>query len=208
MRVIFLLAFVVPQILFAQDTIRIKHLNYETVFSQKQKYPVIVQWWLTKDKLNCKNPVKRQNNFAPDPMLTKESNLAESYIGSGYDRGHMSPAADAQCDVKQMDESFYFTNMAPQTPQLNRGEWKYLEEWTRQQSLLLDSIKISAGCVGKKQVIKQLTIPTYCWKVLQIKKSKQTLAYVFENGLEKNVSFEGHKVSIDSIKKLTGFTFK
>lgn len=191
----------------AQDTVRIQHSNYTTVFSKQKKYPVLVEWWVTKDKLTCKVPVKRQNNFAPDPKLPKESNLAESYIGSEFDRGHMSPAADAKCNMTMMDESFYFTNMAPQVPTLNRGEWKLLEDWTRQQTLISDSIKISAGCVGKQQVIKQLVIPTHCWKVIQIKETKQTFAYVFPNKIEKNVSFEHHKVSLDSIKKLTGFTF-
>lgn len=187
-----------------QDTVRIKHTNYETVFSKSKKYPIYVEWWVTKKKLTCKNPTKRSNNFAPDPKLLKYSDINTDYIGSGFDRGHISPAADNQCSgQKAMDESFYFTNMAPQYPGLNRGQWKVLEEWTREQSLIHDSIKVSAGCVGNKQKVKTITVPTYCWKIIQINKQKTKLGFVFPNQSEKTASLEQHKVSLDSIKKLT-----
>jgi len=192
----------------AQDTVRITHKNYTTAFSKSRKYPVLVEWWITKKKLICKTPVKRSDKFEPDPELYSESNVAPSYFSSGFDRGHLSPAADARCDAVSMQESFYFTNMAPQYPGLNRGQWKVLEEWTREQALLHDSIKVSAGCIGNKQKVKTLTVPTHCWKVIQITKQKTTLGFVFPNQPEKTVSFEQHKVSLDSIKKLTKFTFR
>jgi hypothetical protein len=33
---------------------------------------------------------------------------------SGYDRGHMVPAADAKISQQAMDETFYLSNVAPQ----------------------------------------------------------------------------------------------
>ena len=192
----------------AQDTVRIQHKNYVTVFSKSRKYPVFVEWWVTKKKLTCSTPVKRQDKFEPDPELYSDSNVGTSYFSSGFDRGHIYPAADARCNITSMQESFYFTNMAPQYPGLNRGQWKSLEEWTREQALIHDSIKVSAGCVGNKQKVKTITVPTYCWKVVRIVKNNTLIGFVFPNQPEKTVSFEQHKVSLDSIKKLTKFTFR
>ena len=55
----------------------------------------------------------------------------QSYRGSGYDRGHLKPAADSKGSMEEMESSFLMTNMAPQTPNLNRGIWKQLEEAVR-----------------------------------------------------------------------------
>ena len=53
------------------------------------------------------------------------------YTRSGYDKGHMAPAADMKWSPEAMKESFYFSNMCPQHPQLNRRGWKNLEEKIR-----------------------------------------------------------------------------
>jgi endonuclease G len=187
----------------AQDTIRIKHSNYETVFSVSKKYPVLVEWWVTTEKLNCKNPVKRNDKFVPDPKLPKESNIGADYVGSGFDRGHLSPAADNQClGAAVMAESFFFTNMAPQYPGLNRGQWKTLEDYTRKLSLQHDSVFVQAGCVGEQKKVKSLSIPTHCWKIVHVKTLNETTYYVFENVAQKTNSLSQHVVSQDSVMKL------
>lgn len=193
----------------AQDTVRIKHKNYETVFSKTLRYPILVEWWNTKEKLECKTPVKREDKFVPDPQLQKESALAEAYVGSGFDRGHVTPAADNQCVGKiGMEESFYFTNMVPQYPGLNRGQWKALETYTRQVVLENDSVFVQAGCVGEAKKLQNiLAVPIYCWKVITIKKTNSKLAYVFPNVPEKTSTLEQHKVTVDSVKKLTRLKF-
>jgi endonuclease G len=195
--------------LHAQDTVRVKHSNYETVFSTSLRYPILVEWWDTKEKIGCKVPVKREDKFIPDPKLPKESNVTDAYVGSGFDRGHISPAADNQCVGKQgMEESFYFTNMAPQYPGLNRGQWKRLEMITRNTALQFDSVHVRAGCVGETKKLKNvLSVPSYCWKILIIKKTNDTLAYVFPNKPEKTNSLEQHRVTLDSVRKLTQIKF-
>jgi endonuclease G len=197
-----------PIVVSAQDTIRVKHVNYESVFSKKLRYPILVQWTVEKNEIVCKSPIKRSDIFTPDPQLPTESNVGDDYIRSGFDRGHISPAADARCSNKAMHESFYYTNMAPQYPGLNRGQWKVLEEWTREAATRFDSVKVSAGCVGKTKTINKVSVPSHCWKVVTIPSKKQTIGYVFPNIEERSASFEMHKVSLDSIRQLTGFTFR
>jgi endonuclease G len=204
-KLLILLLLALP--LQAQDTVRVRHGNYESVFSMSKRYPVLVEWWVTRAKLECATPVKRTDSFLPDPQLRRESNLDNDYRGSGFDRGHLSPAADARCNARHMEESFYFTNMAPQTPALNRGQWKNLEEWTRYLATQNDSVLVRAGCVGESRRVQRLAVPTHCWKVIVVKSTNETTAYVFPNVVERSASFEMHMVRLDSVRKLTGFKF-
>ena len=185
----------------AQDTIRVVHKNYTTVFSKSMKYPVLVEWWVTKSGLECTNPVARKDKFIPDPLLKKDSDIAEDYVGSGFDRGHLAPAADNRCKgADVMEESFFFTNMAPQYPGLNRGQWKNLEEWTRYLATQNDSVFVQAGCVGDVKRVKRLAIPSHCWKVITIKKTGEVTAYWFPNVPEKSASFEMHMIKKEELK--------
>ena len=78
----------------SQDTIRLKHTNYTTVFSKLNHYPVLVEWWITKKNVDCKTPMERKNNFQPDPLLPNETDLLEDYKGSGTDRGPIISSRD------------------------------------------------------------------------------------------------------------------
>jgi len=194
---------------FSQDTVRIKHINYTTVFSKSKRYPVLVEWWLTKSMVTCPTPLKRKDNFKPDPQLPKETDIAADYVGSGTDRGHMCPAADNLCQTQEVqDECFYFSNMVPQPHTLNAGSWKTLETKTRETALENDSVHIWCGAVGviKTFGVNNVAVPLKCWKVIYIKKTKQFKSYIFPNTSEK---FELDKLEVkkEDIEKLTGFKF-
>jgi len=196
----------------AQDTIRIKHLNYTTVFSKSLRYPVLVEWWETKAKNNCPNPLPRKDQFQADPDLIIYTSITNDYVGSGLDRGHMCPAASNKClGPVAMTECFYFSNMAPQYHSLNAGDWKTLEEYTRNQSILQDSIFVWAGSTGEihpNKLIGRITVPGMCWKVLYFKKSKEFQAYLFVNSPIKPTGLHSHQVQLKDIEQLTGFKFR
>lgn len=192
----------------SQDTIRIVHKNYTTVFSKSKRYPVIVEWWVTKSKVTCLNPVPRGNKFAPDPKLPQYTNLANDYKKSGFDRGHMSPSADNQCQTKkEQDESFYFSNMAPQYHKLNGGDWKILEMQTRELSKMYDSVKVWSGSIGEVRKIGSVSVPEKCWKVIYVKKTKQWYAYVFPNVNSTGLGVDHYRTKKENIEKMTGFKF-
>jgi len=193
----------------AQDTVRLVHKEYTTVFSKSLKYPVLVEWWLTKQKVSCANPIPRKDRFQPDPLLAAETNLEIDYKGSGTDRGHMAPAADNQCSGNiAMIECFYFSNMAPQYHSLNAGDWKTLETNTRDLAKAQDSIKVWCGSIGATKKIGKVSIPTKCWKVIYIKKTKEWRAYIFNNDTSKPNGLADNKVKVQDVEKLTNFKFK
>lgn len=209
-NIILTLGFILmSSLLFSQDTIRIKHTNYTTVFSKTKHYPVLVEWWTTKSMVTCTTPLKRKDNFKPDPQLIKETDIAKDYVGSGTDRGHMMPAADNLCQTPQIqDECFYFSNMSAQYHSLNAGDWKSLETLTRKLSTEQDSIKVWCGNVGEVKRIGRVAVPKQCWKVIYIKKSNTYYSYLFDNTTTKPDGIENNLVKLEVIEKLTGFKFK
>ena len=192
----------------AQDVVILNHKAYTTYYSKSKHYPVKVEWWITKASLTCPVKVKRGDKFIPDPLLPTETNLQADYTGAGFDRGHNMPAADASCDQIANEESFYFSNMTAQYPALNRGDWKALEMLSREVALRDDSVKIWCGSVGVAKKIGTTAVPTHCWKVIYIKKTKEWMAFVFDNTTDKADGINNNKVTVADIEKLTNLKFK
>jgi len=193
----------------AQDVVQLKHTNYTSHFSKSKKYPVMVEWWETKAKVGCATPLPRKDNFKPDPLLPTETNIGSDYINSGTDRGHMMPAKSNQCQTQFVqDECFYYSNMAAQYHRLNAGDWKSLETLTRQLAVQQDSVHVWAGNIGEAKRIGRVAVPTQCWKVVYVVKSKEWFAYLFNNDLSKPDGINNNKVDVSDIEKLTGFKFK
>ena len=198
---------VITVTLKAQDIVVIKHTNYTTHFSKSKRYPVLVEWETTKAMVGCPTPLKRKDNFKPDPQLVDETNIAFYYLKSGYDRGHVMPAADNLCQTQAIqDESFYFSNMIPQTHRLNAGDWKSLETATRNWALISAKVRVWSGAIGEKKKIGLVSVPTQCWKVVQV--AGKWHAYLFNNDLSNPDGFQNNEVPLAQIEKLTGFKFK
>jgi endonuclease G len=193
----------------AQDTVRIKHTNYTTVFSKSKHYPVLVEWYVTRAKIGCPTPLARKDAFQPDPKLIRETDIKADYVGSGLDRGHNMPAAENLCQGADVQtESFYMSNMTPQYHSLNAGDWKTLEVLERATALERDSVHVWAGSVGVAKKIGRVSVPKQCWKVIYTVKDKQYLAFIFNNTPDKPKGLYTNQVTVQAVEKLTGFRFK
>lgn len=193
----------------AQDIVILKHTNYTTHFSKSKKYPVFVEWWETKAKVSCPNQLARRDAFQPDPQAIAETDIKNDYVGSGYDRGHMSPAASNQCQTVDVQiECFYMSNMAAQTHRLNAGDWKSLEVLTRDIASKQDSVHIWAGNVGEIKKIGKVSVPKQCWKIVYVKRTKEWMAFIFNNDQSEPDGINNNKVSVKDIIKLTGLKFQ
>jgi len=191
------------------DTVRVIRKNFISVFDKKNKYPYMVEWWLTKEMVSCIKPLKRKDKFKPDPTIEEHTDLEKDYVGSGFDRGHMMPAADNLCETQtEQDECFYFSNISPQYHSLNAGDWKSLEVYSREKSKSIDSLHIWAGNIGEIKKIGRVSVPKTCWKVIHIKKTNEWLAFKFENTNTKQDGMENNKTTVQEIEKLTGLKFR
>ena len=80
-------------------------------------------WQLTNVETN--GDYQRSNDFEPDPDISEPYQvISKDYSHSGYDRGHMAPAADMKFSAQAMTECFYMSNMCPQLHNLNAHSWE------------------------------------------------------------------------------------
>lgn len=103
--------------------------------------PRQVEWSVCQEDLGevKRNPSWR---FLPDvPLLEVKANH-DDYTNSGYDRGHMCPAADRSSSMTQMKSTFVMSNIAPQKPTLNRGEWYAAENVCRKAAQLYGRVNV------------------------------------------------------------------
>lgn len=191
---------------------QIKNLGYTSSYNTTYGIPNWVAYELTRSEA-ASDEVKRTNNFMPDPKVKGRSATNADYKGSGYDKGHMAPAADMEWSETVMEQSFYFTNICPQAPGLNRGAWKNLEEDIRQWAIRDSAIVIICGPLFTQKPIKyipdtQVAIPDAYFKVVCTPYTPQPrgIAFIFPNSKASKHPRE-YVVTIDSVEKLTGMDF-
>ena len=107
----------------------ISHLGFTVSYNQDWLIPNWVAYELTNTEVNGTYP--RRGSFCPDPKVKGRTAVTYDYTNSGYDRGHMAPAADLKWSEQSMLESFYLSNICPQNRNLNSGIWLGLEEAVR-----------------------------------------------------------------------------
>jgi len=125
------------------DTI-VEREGYALGYIEKHEQPAWVIYRMTKAEAITK-AAKRGNDFREDPAIPTGSATLADYRRSGYDRGHLAPAADMAFSERTMSESFYMSNMSPQKPAFNRGIWKDLEEQVRQFAISEHDIYVVTG---------------------------------------------------------------
>lgn len=149
----------------------------------------------------------RSDDFREDPALPGLSPDADDYAGSGFDRGHLAPAADMAYDAQAMSESFLMTNMTPQHPSLNRGRWKTLETAVRGWAVEKEALCVVAGPVltpGLDELASGIVVPEWFYKVVYDPAPvPSAVGYLFPNA-KCPEPLPAYAVPIDRIEALTG----
>ena len=119
----------IPQFTKSTKSQVIEHVGYTVSYNEQRRNPNWVAYELTSEEVDGTEP--RGSKFIPDPDVVGRQAVDADYKHSGWDRGHLAPAADMKWSEQAMDESFYLSNISPQNGNLNRGVWKSIEELTR-----------------------------------------------------------------------------
>lgn len=188
----------------------ISHTGFSLLYYEAHEQASWVAYLLTKEK--TKRVHDRTDRFYPDPKVSTGTALDVDYRGSGYDRGHLAPAADMGWSAISMSESFYFSNISPQRPDFNRGIWKKLEELVRVWAYEYDSIYVVTGPVlseGLKSIgPNKVSVPEYFYKVILDYTAPDVKGIGFILPNEGSASLlQTFAVTIDSVQKITGIDF-
>lgn len=187
----------------------VKHNYYSFAYSETHEQPLWVLYELTPSMVN--GSTKRTDDFRADPKVSTTSATLTDYKGSGYDRGHLCPAADMKQSHVAMSETFYLSNMSPQNASFNRGIWKSLESTVRSWAISENGVWVVTGAVFKDNIetigSNDVTVPGYYYKVIYDQTDeKKMIALVLPNKKgEKQLS--EYVVTVDQVEELTGIDF-
>jgi endonuclease G len=189
----------------------LKRKAYTVSYDADYKTPQWVGWILT--AAHTSGEVPRETQFYADPDVRGAKAYTKDYTGSGYDRGHMAPAGDMKWDEEAMRQSFYLTNVCPQNPSLNRGDWNDLEQMTRSWAKTYGAVAVVAGPIyyNQKPVrigANKVAVPHAFFKVLLVGSGNALRAYGFIfPTVSGHRDIRKYQYSVDEVEKVTGMDF-
>lgn len=202
----------------------IERSGYTLSYDGKTRHASWVYEEITADSLQGSTD-RAEFDFMEDPLIPASLRATKKdYKGSGFDRGHLSPAGNARGSSEAMKESFYLSNISPQHPQLNRKYWVKLERHVREMTKNYSKVFVITGPLflpekdkdGKKYVRYQVigennvAVPTHYFKVIYGKKAflVETEAYIIPNQpIENDPPLKTFEVALEKVEKAAGIIF-
>ncbi len=188
----------------------IYHTGFALVYNEAHEQADWVAYELTAEE--TQKAFERGDVFMKDPLVKTGTAADEDYLHSGYDRGHLAPAADLGYSLSSMAESFYYSNMSPQLPAFNRGVWKRLEGQVRVWARNNGAVYVVTGPVLKPGLpsigANKVSVPELYYKVIldYLMPEYKALGFVLPNAGSK-LPLTEFAVTIDSVERLTGIDF-
>ena len=187
----------------------IVHQNYTLSYNEKYEQ---AEWVFYKLKIQTANQSFKRPYFILDPKVKTKSADYKNYKNSGYDKGHLCPAADMKFSKDAFDDTFYTSNISPQKSEFNGGIWNRLENKTRYWAEKNNGLYVVTGGVlkaGLKTIGKEkVAVPDQFYKILlQENNGKyKMIAFLMPNQMSDRPLYE-YVVSVDEIEKITGIDF-
>ncbi len=191
----------------------LKRMAYTLSFNRETNQPNWVAWCLEDSETD--GNIRRREEFLADTDIPLPHRVEPSdYSYSGYDRGHMAPAADMKFDAQAMRECFYMSNICPQTHELNAGAWSKLEKACRRWAEKFGEVYIVCGPIfykGKhKSIGKNLVIPVpdaFFKCVYGVNNgTPQAIGFVMKNNASKQ-NMNASAMTVDEVEEITGMDF-
>lgn len=193
------------------DTVVVAHTHYSLSFISAHKQAEWVAYRLADSMI--RGNAERSTAFRFDRRIPGGSARASDYRNSGYDKGHLCPAADMKWNAQAMAETFLMSNMSPQVPAFNRGIWKELEEKVREWTNDLKQIFVVTGpvlqdslpVIGKRG---RVSVPNAFYKIIYraTDSTKSMIAFLLPNAAF-TARLSSFIVTVDSVENRTGIDF-
>lgn len=177
--------------------------SFVVCYDSQRKAPLWTAYRLTPEMLTAEAP--RHHAFVADLTLRSASNA--DYRGSGFSRGHLTPARDMAHDENAHTASFLLSNAAPQRQRLNAGKWRQLENAVRRVAATADNAVVITGALYTSQTIgDRVSVPSHFFKAVlaEAAAGKSLYAAVLPNQDELPGTLEDYLVSVDKLEQLTG----
>ena len=191
--------------------IRLKRTGYTASYNKDYKTPNWVGWELTRKETTGQE--ERKNRFLPDPDVPAPRAEHDDYTNSGYDRGHMAPAADMKWSAAAMSDCHYLTNIAPQAQPLNTGAWATLEENCRSWAIRDSAIYVVCGPILTDMAMRHIgksgvSVPQRYFKVViaPYANPPRGIGFIMPNRRVAG-GVQATATTIDHIEAITGYDF-
>ena len=188
----------------------VHHTGFALVYNEPHEQADWVAYELTAEE--TLKSFERGDVFMRDPLVSTGTADETDYLHSGYDRGHLAPAADLGFSLSSMAESFYYSNMSPQLPAFNRGVWKRLETQARGWAKQYGAVELVTGPVltpGLPSIgPNKVSVPRLYYKVVLDYRlpEHKAIGFVLPNA-GSSLPINHYAVTVDSVERLTGLDF-
>lgn len=143
---------------------------FEVLHSGVARIPIWSAQRIDRSSLASARSVARVDAFKPETRLPpfERAELLD-YAGSGFDRGHLTPAADMPTPTAQI-ESFLLSNIIPQNPAHNRGLWARIEAATRAHATRTGTLYVLTGIASLEEYPAfaggRVLVPSHLFKAI------------------------------------------
>ena len=186
-------------------------IGYAGLYDPAERTPLWISEHLVKSDLTGKANRDGMDFIADPDIPFGAMPTPKDYAASGFDKGHLVPAADFKNSEAAMIATFQFSNAVPQTPESNRHIWKELEESTRELANRRGELYIVTGpiysTIPRVQLKGRVSIPDATYKILIDPKAKSMTGFVVPNTNNPGKDFRNYQVKVREIEKLTGLNF-
>lgn len=202
-----------PRVLPGEEVV--EHPGHMLVYDERHEQSKWVAHIATPDLIT--GNLARIDSFLPDPLVKTGTAVTADYWYSGYDRGHLVPSADMRWNYEALKATYYYSNVSPQKPELNRGSWAELEDWVRRyvnyskrRVFVVTGPVLREGLptMQKPNRVNEVSIPELFYKVIADLDGEEPkgIAFLQANGVNDHPTIS-YAVSIDSVEALTGIDF-
>ncbi len=190
----------------------IHHTGFSLCYNEQHEQAAWVAYTLTDDEVNARKATRDKLRWDDDPLVATGSATFNDYRKSGYDKGHLAPAADMRWSKNAMRETFLLSNASPQEHEFNAGIWEEIENAVRNFAVQHHAVYVVTGPVLTERLPTigkdKISVPEYFYKAVLYLNADicQAIGFVIRAEAS-DLPVERFAVPLDSVEAMTGLDF-